>query len=137
MIDVRSIFDFRRQKKSLINSAWGGFLASLVVMVTLMSIVHQTSSKEIGGKVTWQQQSGGIAFARRSFLDLPPSAKLLYVLLKNKRRMSRQAIIEESFLPPRTVNYGLSRLKDLGLVTDEEHANDGRKVVYELLAAPM
>ncbi|MBS3793800.1 MAG: hypothetical protein KGY80_02830 [Candidatus Thorarchaeota archaeon] len=51
--------------------------------------------------------------------------------------MSRQAIIEESFLPPRTVNYGLSRLKELGLIDDEEHAEDARKVIYELLAAPM
>ncbi len=75
-------------------------------------------------------------FARRSFLALPPSAKFLYVLLKARRRMSRQELIDETFLPPRTVNYGLSRLKDLGLVKDEVHSDDSRMVIYELLTAP-
>ncbi len=50
--------------------------------------------------------------------------------------MSRQELIDESFLPPRTVNYGLSRLKELGLVREESHAEDLRKVVYELTEAP-
>jgi DNA-binding MarR family transcriptional regulator len=76
-------------------------------------------------------------FARRSFLALPPSAKFLYVLLKQKQRISRQEMIDITFLPPRTVNYGLSRLKDLGLVQDMEHADDKRERVYELTRVPM
>ncbi len=75
-------------------------------------------------------------FARRSFLSLPPSAKFLYVLLKRERRMSRQDLISTTYLPPRTVNYGLSRLKDLGLVKEKEHAEDGRMAVYELTETP-
>ena len=75
-------------------------------------------------------------FARRSFLALPPSAKFLYVLLKTRRRMSRQELISETFLPPRTVNYGLSRLKDLGLVREDVHTEASRKVVYELTETP-
>ena len=75
-------------------------------------------------------------FARRSFLALPPSAKFLYVLLKTRRRMSRQELISETFPPPRTVNYGLSRLKDLGLVREDVHTEDSRKVVYELTETP-
>lgn len=75
-------------------------------------------------------------FARRSFLSLPPSAKFLYVLLKRERRMSRQDLITTTYLPPRTVNYGLSRLKDLGLVKEEAHAEDGRMAVYELTETP-
>ncbi len=75
-------------------------------------------------------------FARRSFLSLPPSAKFLYVLLKRERRMSRQDLITTTYLPPRTVNYGLSRLKDLGLVKEEGHAEDGRMTVYELTETP-
>ena len=86
---------------------------------------------------TWQQFYGGITFARRSFLSLPPSAKFLYVLLKNRRRMSRQDLISYTYLPPRTVNYGLSRLKALGLIREEEHENDARERVYELVQAPM
>jgi len=85
----------------------------------------------------WQQLSGGIMFVRRSFLALPPSAKFLYVLLKNRRRMSRQDLISSTFLPPRTVNYGLSRLKNLGLIQEEEHEDDARERVYELTSAPM
>ena len=80
---------------------------------------------------------GGITFARRSFLALPPSAKFIYVLLKNWRRMSRQDLISKTFLPPRTVNYGLSRLRGLGLIRDEEHSDDAREKVYELVAAPL
>ncbi len=75
-------------------------------------------------------------FARRSFLSLPPSAKFLYVLLKTRQRMSRQELIDETYLPPRTVNYGLSRLKNLGLVKEDVHADDSRKVIYELTETP-
>ena len=76
-------------------------------------------------------------FARRSFLALPPSAKFLYVLLKERRRISRQDLIDITFLPPRTVNYGLSRLKDLGLVQESEHKGDKRERIYELTRIPM
>ena len=86
---------------------------------------------------TWLQYYGGITFARRSFLSLPPSAKFLYVLLRDRRRMSRQDLISITFLPPRTVNYGLSRLKALGLIREGEHENDARERVYELVRAPM
>ena len=76
-------------------------------------------------------------FARRSFLSLPPSAKFLYVLLKGRRRMTRQDLISTTYLPPRTVNYGLSRLKALGLIQEAEHLEDAREKVYELVQAPM
>jgi hypothetical protein len=46
--------------------------------------------------------------------------------------MSRQDLITETYLPPRTVNYGLSRLKDLGLVSEEAHGEDRRMTVYVL-----
>jgi hypothetical protein len=51
--------------------------------------------------------------------------------------MSRQDLISSTFLPPRTVNYGLSRLKALGLIREEEHENDARERVYELVQVPM
>jgi len=76
-------------------------------------------------------------FARRSFLSLPPSAKFLYVLLKDRNRMSRQDLISTTYLPPRTINYGLSRLKSLGLIREEEHESDARERVYVLVQAPM
>jgi DNA-binding MarR family transcriptional regulator len=75
-------------------------------------------------------------FVRRSFLALPPSAKLVYVLLKFHRRMSRQDLIEQTFLPPRTVNYGLSRLKGLGLIREEPHREDRRMTMYVLTGTP-
>ena len=76
-------------------------------------------------------------FARRSFLALPPSAKFLYVLLKARHRMTRQDLLERTYLPPRTLNYGLSRLKDLGLIREQVHGKDKRRMVYELITAPM
>jgi hypothetical protein len=51
--------------------------------------------------------------------------------------MSRQDLINKTFLPPRTVNYGISRLRGLGLIRDKEHSDDAREKVYELVAAPM
>ncbi|MEM2141773.1 MAG: helix-turn-helix domain-containing protein [Candidatus Thorarchaeota archaeon] len=71
-------------------------------------------------------------FARDEFLALPPSAKLVYVLLRHRKRMSRQELIAETFLPPRTVNYGISRLKRLGLIMEESHAEDRRIIIYTL-----
>jgi hypothetical protein len=76
-------------------------------------------------------------FAKRSFLALPPSAKFLYVLLKGRRRMTRQDLIDRTYLPPRTINYGLSRLKDLGLIREFVHGEDKRRMVYELVSVPM
>jgi DNA-binding transcriptional ArsR family regulator len=51
--------------------------------------------------------------------------------------MSRRDLISTTFLPPRTVNYGLSRLKDLGLIEEQEHERDAREKVFELVSAPM
>ncbi len=51
--------------------------------------------------------------------------------------MSRQDLISATYLPPRTINYGLSRLKALGLIHEEEHDKDARERVYELVQAPM
>lgn len=51
--------------------------------------------------------------------------------------MSRQDLIRHTFLPPRTINYGLSRLKELGLIREQEHEDDARERIYELALAPM
>jgi DNA-binding MarR family transcriptional regulator len=51
--------------------------------------------------------------------------------------MTRQDLISTTYLPPRTVNYGLSRLKALGLIQEAEHQEDARERVYELVQAPM
>ncbi|MBN2230441.1 MAG: winged helix-turn-helix domain-containing protein [Candidatus Thorarchaeota archaeon] len=51
--------------------------------------------------------------------------------------MTRQDLISTTYLPPRTVNYGLSRLKALGLIREAEHHEDARERVYELVQAPM
>jgi DNA-binding transcriptional ArsR family regulator len=51
--------------------------------------------------------------------------------------MSRQDLLSKTFLPPRTVNYGLSRLRELGLIREQEHEDDARERVYELVLAPM
>jgi DNA-binding MarR family transcriptional regulator len=70
-------------------------------------------------------------------MSLPPSAKFLYVLLKSRRRMTRQDLISTTYLPPRTVNYGISRLKAMGLIQEVEHKEDARERAYELVQTPM
>jgi hypothetical protein len=42
-----------------------------------------------------------------------------------------------TYLPPRTVSYGISRLKALGLIQEEEHGDDARERVYVLISAPV
>ena len=51
--------------------------------------------------------------------------------------MTRQDLISTTFLPPRTVNYGISRLKAIGLIQEVEHKEDARERVYELVQTPM
>ena len=63
---------------------------------------------------------------------LPPSAKLVYTILKPDRQMTQKEIIRETYLPARTVRYALSRLKDEKVLIERLHLVDARQSLYGL-----
>jgi DNA-binding MarR family transcriptional regulator len=63
---------------------------------------------------------------------LPPSAKLVYTILKANRQMTQKDIIRESYLPERTVRYALSRLKEENVLTEYLSLADARQSLYRL-----
>lgn len=64
--------------------------------------------------------------------ELPPSAKLVFFVLKHHESLTQQQISDESLLPPRTVRYALSELQDEGLITNQISLRDARQQVYSL-----
>jgi len=63
---------------------------------------------------------------------LPPSAKLVYTILKANHPMTQKDIIRESFLPERTVRYALSRLREEKVLTEYLSLADARQSLYRL-----
>ncbi|HNX18148.1 MAG TPA: hypothetical protein PKM50_07455 [Methanoregula sp.] len=63
---------------------------------------------------------------------LPPSAKLVYTILKANHPMTQKDIIRESILPERTVRYALSRLREENVLTECLYLADARQSLYRL-----
>lgn len=63
---------------------------------------------------------------------LPPSAKLVYTILKPDRQMTQKEIIRETYLPARTVRYALARLKEEKVLIERLHFVDARQSLYGL-----
>ncbi len=68
----------------------------------------------------------------RKIEHLPPSAKLVYTILKANRQMTQKDLIRETYLPPRTVRYALSRLKKENVLVERLHITDARQSLYGL-----
>ncbi len=64
--------------------------------------------------------------------DLPPSAKLVAKVLEYNGRLTQSQLAEETMLPPRTVRYALTRLKDADAVESRFSFTDARKRIYTL-----
>lgn len=69
---------------------------------------------------------------QRQFQDLPPSAKLVALILANKSKLSHKEIAERTLLPERTVRYGISCLEDCDLITTVYCLDDARKRLYKV-----
>jgi DNA-binding MarR family transcriptional regulator len=67
--------------------------------------------------------------------EIPPSAKLVYFVLRKNGTMTQGEIKEESMLPSRTVRYAIGRLKETDVLTERVHLRDARKTVYEISAS--
>jgi hypothetical protein len=66
---------------------------------------------------------------------LPPSAKLVYTIIRANRQMTQKEIIRESYLPERTVRYALSRLKAENVLAEYLSVADARQSLYRLAPA--
>jgi len=67
---------------------------------------------------------------------LPPSAKLVYNVLKANRQMTQKDIIRETYLPSRTVRYALNRLKEEKVLVERMYYIDARQSLYGLTPIP-
>lgn len=67
--------------------------------------------------------------------DLPPSAKLVFLILKRHGSLTQQELCEESLLAARTVRYALSRLEEEGLVKGRISFRDARQNIYSFSEA--
>lgn len=67
--------------------------------------------------------------------DQPPSAKLVFLVLKHHGSLTQRGIREESLLTARTVRYALSRLEEEGLIEGRISFRDARQRVYSLSEA--
>lgn len=72
---------------------------------------------------------------REAVADLPPSAKLVFVVLENHERLTQAALAEETLLPQRTVRYALEELRDAGVLREELNIMDARQRFYSLVNA--
>jgi transcription initiation factor IIE alpha subunit len=66
---------------------------------------------------------------------LPPSARLVYKTLESGGLLTRKDIIEKTCLPPRTVQYALTRLRDMNVLIERFYFKDARQSLYGLNAA--
>ena len=64
--------------------------------------------------------------------DLPPSAKLVYLIVQETGPCTQAEIHERSLLPRRTVRHALSQLQDAGLVESRPYLGDARQVLYNV-----
>jgi transcription initiation factor IIE alpha subunit len=66
----------------------------------------------------------------RKIERLSPSVKLVFKVLEYKGLMTQKELVAESYLPPRTVRYALSRLKKEGILEERLYYKDARQCLY-------
>jgi transcriptional antiterminator len=64
--------------------------------------------------------------------ELPPSAKLVFVVLEHEGPLTQQEITEKSRLSARTARYALNQLNDLNVISEDIYFPDARQQLYEL-----
>jgi DNA-binding MarR family transcriptional regulator len=63
-------------------------------------------------------------------LDLPPSAKLVFIVLEYEGPLTQKQIVEESRLSERTARYALRQLKEIDAINEEMNLRDARQMLY-------
>lgn len=65
--------------------------------------------------------------------DAPPSAKLVYYVLRQGGQLTPRELATETRLSPRTVRTGLSSLDEQGVVHEMAYIPDARKKLYAVV----
>jgi DNA-binding MarR family transcriptional regulator len=71
--------------------------------------------------------------ADQQLRDLPPSAKLVFVVLEHEGQLTQQQIVEETLLSSRTVRYALTELDAIGAIETAISFADARQKLYSLV----
>lgn len=64
--------------------------------------------------------------------SLPPSAKLVFLMLAYEGALTQGDLAAETMLSPRTVRYALTQLEEEGLIRSDIYIPDARKNVYRV-----
>lgn len=64
--------------------------------------------------------------------NLPPSAKLVVVVLRYEGELTQKELIEKTFLSGRTVRAATTKLEEAGVVTSQICLRDARQKIYSL-----
>ena len=62
--------------------------------------------------------------------SIPPSAKLLLRVLREKKILRFEELMEETMLSKRTLLYAIKALRELGMIETQICMNDARKRFY-------
>jgi DNA-binding MarR family transcriptional regulator len=79
-----------------------------------------------------ENQSESSIVLRETIQDLPPSAKLVAIVLEHNGTLSQRELAAESLLPERTVRLGLDQLEEVDVVESKTSLKDARKRLYTL-----
>jgi DNA-binding MarR family transcriptional regulator len=64
--------------------------------------------------------------------NLPPSAKLVFVVLEHEGTLTQKRLIEETRLSARTVRYALNRLMEINAIGKQMSFRDARQRQYTI-----
>ncbi len=64
--------------------------------------------------------------------NLPPSAKMIYKILTYEGSLTQKEIINNTYLPERTVRHALELLIKKNLIVKQPYLNDARQTVYSV-----
>lgn len=66
----------------------------------------------------------------RRLIDLPPSAKFVYMVVDEFGPLNQSQIADQTLLPIRTIRHALSQLENENLIVEEPCAFDARRRQY-------
>jgi transcription initiation factor IIE alpha subunit len=82
------------------------------------------------GKYLYSETAAVQELYSKKLEKLSPSIKLVFKVLEFKGLMTQKELVSESYLPPRTVRYALSRLKKENMIEERLYHRDARQSLY-------
>ncbi|MFB6205371.1 MAG: hypothetical protein ABEJ05_02430 [Haloglomus sp.] len=74
---------------------------------------------------------------RAALCDLPPSAKLVYLVLQEQGESTQQQLVAETLLSARTIRHALGDLENAGVVDSRHSFVDARQKLYSSVRLDM